>query len=152
MHDDTPQDIRELASQLEAIGEHERRAAGDACVRVTMRTTHLLTAPRAGERASDAGGRWQRLWLWLAAPAVAAAAVLLALQVVVPRGPTPADGAGVEVLAAGIASDIDAWMELDSMWRDDSFETNLAAISIDAAGINTQPDSLDSLPVLESGL
>jgi hypothetical protein len=150
MHEQIPEDIRGLASRLERLGEQERLAAEDACARVCMRTTRLLTDPQA--RPERAGGVVGRLWLWLAAPAVVAAGVLVAVGVMSPGVATVPVESGVDVLAAGIESDIDAWLELDSMWHEDSFESTLAAISIDAAGIVTQPDSFDSLPLLEDDL
>lgn len=151
-HDQTPPDISELAAQLEQFGVEERRAAEDACARVTMRTARLLTDPAPTDQPESVGEKFRRLWLWLAAPTVAAAAVLVAVLVMSPSAPTTPVGNGVEVLAATIESDIDAWLELDAMWQGDSFETNLAALCIDAAGITTQSDSLDPLPSLESDL
>lgn len=150
-HDDLPRELRGMAAQLEALGELERLAAEDAVMRTTMRTAHLLREPPA--RAPSAMERLRAAWLWIAAPAVAAAAValgLMAVTTVAPPSAVPTDGTAV--LAASIESDIDAWLAIDSMWSADSFETNLAAISIDAAGITTTADSLDSLSVFEAGL
>lgn len=147
-HDDLPRELRGLAAQLEAMGELERLAADQAVMRTTMRTAHLLT----DRSALGPGHRLRALWLWLAAPAVAAAAV--AVGVLILRTPQPSPGPldSPEALAAGIEGDIDAWLELDSIWRADSFETNLAALSIDAAGITTGTDSLNSLPDLAGEL
>lgn len=147
-HHDLPLELRGLAAQLEALGELERLAAEDAVLRTTMRTAHLLR-----DRPTPAPGqRLRALWLWLAAPAVVGAAVVVGVMMIRPPAPatTPPDGS--EALAADIEGDIDAWLELDSMWRADSFETNLAALSIDAAGISTGADSLNSLPDLTGDL
>lgn len=150
-HDELPQELRGLAVQLEALGELERLAAEEAVARTTMRTKHLLT--ERGAPTLSVPERLRGLWLWFAAPAVAVAGVLLGVVVMRTPAPSPRPADRPQALADGIESDIDAWMELDSMWSSDSFETNLAAISIDAAGISAGADnSLDSLSVFESGL
>lgn len=153
-HDDLaqelPRELRGMAAQLEALGELERLAAEDAVMRTTMRTAHLLREPPA--RAPSAMERLRAAWLWLAAPAVVAAAVLLGVTMLNPPRPAALPVGGAEALAADIESDIDAWLAIDSMWSADSFETNLAALSIDAAGITTTADGLDSLSVFEAGL
>jgi hypothetical protein len=145
-----PRDLRGLAAQLHSLGELERLAAADAVMRTTMRTAHLLREPPASEPA----GRLRALWLWIAAPAVVTAAALLGVLMFNPPSPVTVPAGSDQGLAADIESDIDAWMALDSMWRSDSFETNLAAISIDAAGITTTTttDSLDSLSDFGAGL
>ncbi len=163
MQDETPQDIRDLAARLEELGERERLDAENACLRVTMRTGHLISGGAAsaadsgvGVSPASASERLRMIWLWLAAPAVAAAAVLVAVFVMSPNAAITSEGTGVEVLAAGIESDIDAWLELDAMWADDSFESTLTALSIDAAGLASESvgtvESLDTYPDLEGDL
>ncbi len=166
MHDETPDDIRDIAGQLEALGKQERRDAEEACRRVAMRTAHLLhdkQSSGAGVSPASGGGvgvptareTFRRLLLWIGTPALAAAAVLLVVLVMSPNPATAPESNGIEVLAASIESDIDAWLELDAMWAGDSFESTLAALSMDAAGLASQSasgGSLDSYPDLESDL
>ena len=168
MHDETPDDIRDLAGQLEAFGEQERRDAEEACRRVAMRTTHLLhDSQSSGAGVSPASGSgvgvpparetFHSLLLWIGTPALAAAAVLLLVMVMSPNPAATPEGTGVEVLAASIESDIDAWLELDAIWADDSFESSLAALSIDAAGLANQSvgspmNSSETYPELEGDL
>lgn len=148
-HDDLPRELRGLAAQLDSLGGLERLAAEDAVMRTTMRTAHLLREPPVPAPAA----RLRALWLWIAAPAVVTAAALLGVLMINPPSAVPVPAEGAQDLAADIESDIDAWMAIDSMWRSDSFETNLAAISIDAAGITTTTtDSLDSLSDFGAGL
>ena len=150
-HEMTPDDIRGIASQLEALGEHERRAAENAVLRTTMRTTHLLTDREAD--LGHTGFQFRKYWLWFAAPAIAAAGVLLAVATTGPRPASPVLGAeSVEALAADIESDIEAWAAMDSVWSGDSFETSLVALSIDAAEMTTDTETYEPLPVLDSDL
>ena len=172
MHDETPHDLRDLAAQLESLGEQERREAEEACRRVARHTTHLLHADnRAGLSPGGAGvssgvgisparETLRRFVFWLGTPALAAAAVLLLVLVLSPNATTTLEHTGAEVLAASIERDIDTWLELEAMWVDDSFESALAALSIDAAGLASQSvgsadspaDSSETYPELEGDL
>ncbi len=148
-----PEDIRALAARLDRLGAQERKAGEDASCRVAMRTTNLLHAEPAATAGTSVSGSARRAWLWFAAPTIAAAVVLLAVVMVMPRpGSMPdEDGTtnGVDILAAGIESDIDAYLAMDAYWDEDAFETGLAAISLDAAGLANQPtDTTETLTTL----
>lgn len=155
----TPDDIRELAGRLERLGERERRAGEDTSERVAMRTLAMLHGEVAGQIEPSRHGRLRAAWLWIAAPAVAAAAVLVAVMMVMPRQTTtPGSGtvAGtdrVDVLAAGLESDIDTFFAMDDLWEDDGFDTGIAALSLDAAELASQPTTdTDALTSLGSDL
>ncbi|VAX40570.1 hypothetical protein MNBD_PLANCTO03-2292, partial [hydrothermal vent metagenome] len=107
-------------------------------------------ASENGVGTSPARETFRRLLLWLGTPALAAAAVLLLVLVLSPNPATMPESAGVEVLAASIESDIDAWLELDAMWADDSFESSLAALSIEASGLANQSVGMADNPLNSS--
>ncbi len=147
-----PEDIRTLAGRLDRLGAQEREAGEDASCRVAMRTVNLLHA-EASAAPGASGSRRRASWRWFAAPAIAAAAVLLTVVMVMPKpGPTPGENgavSGVDVLAAGIESDIDTYLAMDAYWDEDAFETGLAVISLDAAELANQPaDNTEPLTTL----
>lgn len=149
-----PEDIRAVATRLERLGAEDRLVGEDVSHRVAMRTTNLLRAEATPGTRARPLGRIRAAWLWLAAPAVAAGAVLVALMISVPQsGPTPGvTGNGVEVLAAGLENDIDAFLAIDGLWDDDAFETGLAVISLDAAGLANQTTTDETLEAMGSEL
>ncbi|MFG0259881.1 MAG: hypothetical protein ACF8LK_05955 [Phycisphaerales bacterium JB041] len=147
-----PEDIRAVAGRLDRLGAQDRSDGEDASFRVAMRTKNLLRAEAApGARPH---GRLRAAWLWLAAPVTAAAAVLVAVVISMPpAGPTPGpSGNGVEVLAAGLENDIETFLAIDGVWNDDSFETGLTLISLDAAGLANQTTPEEALEALGSDL
>lgn len=146
-----PEDIRAVAARLERLGTQDRLDGEDVGLRVAIRTTNLLRAEATPARPV---GRIRSAWLWLAAPVMAAAAVLVAVMISMPQtGPPPGEtGGGVEVLAAGLESDIDAFLAIDGLWDDDAFETGLAVISLDAAGLANQPATDQTFEAIGSDL
>lgn len=153
--DDTPvpEDIRALAARLEHLGVREREAGESVSLRVATRTTNLLHADSSADAVSTVSAGARRALLWFAAPAVAAAAVLLTVVMVMPHQRTaPIDGGtsnGADILAAGIEGDIDAFLAMDKFWDEDAFETGLAVISLDAAELANQPaDATETLTTL----
>ncbi len=145
-----PEDIRSLAEKLARLGAQERARGAEIIDRVIMRTTHELR-PAAGAPVEGLLVRLRWVTLWLLTPAAALAAALLAIVSLRPGLPGGPDGqpAGVGVLAANLEQDIDTWAELDSMWRRDAFESNLAVLSLDAADVATRADELGSLTTLD---
>lgn len=127
--DQTPDDVREVADLLAALGDGERRAGERVAHRVALRTAPNLRSAEAGQPA-----RRRFSLLWLAGPALAAAVLLAALLVV--SGPTEraAPLGGVEMLAADLESEIDTILAVEALW-DDQFETELSAVSLEAAGL-----------------
>jgi hypothetical protein len=140
-----PDDIRQTAERLRALAEAERHAGAACADRIAARTSPSLAAEPPQPRALKA---W---WARAALPALAAAAVLLGVFLVPGLRPTgPGAEAPAEVLSASIESDLDALVALESIWNDDGFETGLATISLDAAGVASQAD--DTLATLGSEL
>ena len=150
----TPEDIRDVAAQLWRLGAQDRAAGEDVSGRVMMRTANLLVAGSVPGSRSPSSGRFRAVWLWIAAPAVAAAAVLFAIMMGMPQaGPRPGTASrGVEVLAAGLESDIDALLAINDVWDDDAFETGLAVISLDAARLANQTDRDQTFEAMGSDL
>jgi len=149
-----PEDIRAVAARLERFGVQNRLDGEDVGHRVAMRTTNLLRAEAAPVADAASFSRIRAAWLWLAAPVVAAGAVLVAIMISMPQtGPTPGvTGNGVEVLAAGLENDIDAFLAIDGFWDDDAFETGLAVISLDAAGLANQTTTDETFDAMGSDL
>lgn len=144
---DIPIDIQNLAHRLAEVGTASRARGEEAAYRVAIRTSHVL---REGAGPPATRGVL-RFWMWLAAPATVLGAVLLAMTIM-RAGPGLGGGApNGGVVAANLESDIDTWMALDEMLREESFENSLAVLSLDTAGVATRSDEVDALPRLESG-
>lgn len=147
----TPEDIRALAGRLQRSGEEARRAGQDASHRVAVRTSNLL---RSEGGSTERGGENRLVWPFrIGVPLLAAAAVLAGLVIVSRPGvvhqPDTNPGAGADMLAASLEHDLDALAAMDEMWEEDAFETGLAVITLDAAGLfsedGMQTDALGAL-------
>lgn len=149
-----PEDIRAVAARLDRLGTKDRLDGEDVGHRVAMRTTNLLRAEAGPGTQPRSLGRVRAAWLWLAAPAMAAAAVLVAVMISMPQAgpPTGVTGNGVEILAAGLESDIDTFLAIDGLWDDEAFETGLAVISLDAAGLANQTTTDETFESMGSDL
>ncbi|MBK7404768.1 MAG: hypothetical protein IPJ41_09070 [Phycisphaerales bacterium] len=147
-HDtDIPADIQSMAARLAEAGAAARAGGENAAYRVALRTARLLHEEAPAPRIGASG--LARFWMWLAAPATVLAAVAIAFVMAQPGHHPSSDGGSVA--AARLETDIDTWLALDEVLREETFENRLAVLSLDTAGVATRSDDADSLPRLESG-
>ncbi|HZW09121.1 MAG TPA: hypothetical protein VFF69_04390 [Phycisphaerales bacterium] len=143
----TPEDLRPLAEGLAALGESSRREGAAVAERVAVRSTHALRGAAIAEPPLE---RIQRLLLWLAGPCAVLGAGALVVAALAPHRPQRPSAPSVETLAANLEHDIDAWLELDAAWSRDSFENDLAVLSLEAAGVALRDDEPTPLPAIDA--
>ena len=127
---DLPEELRDLETSLDALGERARSSAPDGLgERIATAGTKIITSPRSGElRLSGSEGRpiqrtgWRQHWRLAASVALLVVAVIAAIGLLQPQ---PITGPMVDADTEFIDED---WIEFeqtyaaDTGWDDDAFE------------------------------